>query len=95
MVQKSNGTRNHTRKKLTRSGGTGGEIADRLEDFDEGDQVRIELDPTVQEGMPHPRFHGKTGTVVEDSGRNYRVEIRDGGKTKQLVSNTAHLEPAE
>ncbi|MFB6265749.1 MAG: 50S ribosomal protein L21e [Candidatus Nanohaloarchaea archaeon] len=95
MAQKSKGSRRKTRRKLAKDSGVEGTISNRLESFEEGEKVVLDIDPSVQEGMPHPRFHGRTGRVVEGGGRNYVVKVEDGGKHKELVSNTAHLEPVE
>lgn len=94
MAQKSKGMRRKTRKKLTKSGGNRGTIRKQLQSFDEGDSVLIKVDPSSHEGMPHPRFHGRIGTVVEQRGRSYVVELPDGGKEKQFTVAPAHLEPA-
>jgi len=53
--------------------------------------VNIVLDPSIHRGMPHPRFHGKTGTVVGNQGRSFVVKVRDGNKMKTVVSRPEHL----
>lgn len=95
MAQKSSGMRNKTRKKLTKDSGKEGVIDRFLQDFDDGESVRIEIDPAVQDGMPHPRFDGRTGTVEEQRGSSYVVTVPDGGKTKTFTAHPAHLTPAE
>ena len=35
-----------------------------LHDFSEGDVVDVILDSAEHKGMPHRRFHGKTGRVL-------------------------------
>jgi len=59
--------------------------------FEEGDEVHLSLDPSVQEARFHPRFNGKTGVVLGPQGQAWRVEIRDGGKTKTVITKAAHL----
>ena len=44
-------------------------------------------------GMPHPRFLGTTGRIVERRGRAYVVQIRDGHMTKTLLVRPEHLKP--
>lgn len=91
MAQKSSGTRHGTRRKLAKSDGNAGAIAGRLQAFDVGDRVRLDIDAAVQDGMPHPRFHGRTCEVVEQRGAAYVVELRDGGKPKQFTVRPVHL----
>lgn len=66
-----------------------------MQEFDEGEKACIDTEPAVQEGMPHPRFHGRTVEVVEDNGSSYVVELKDGGKRKQFTINPAHLSEDE
>jgi large subunit ribosomal protein L21e len=64
-----------------------------LQEFEVGQTVHIEIDSSVQKGMPHPRFHGRTGKVIGQRGRAYLVQIRDGGKYKTLIVRPEHLKP--
>jgi large subunit ribosomal protein L21e len=64
-----------------------------LQEFEVGQTVHIEIDSAVQKGMPHPRFHGRTGKVIGQRGRAYLVQIRDGGKYKTLIVRPEHLKP--
>lgn len=92
MAQKSKGMRRKTRKKLSGDGRNRGRIAKQLQTFEEGDRVRLDIDPAVHEGMPHPRFHARVGTVEERRGDAYVVAVPDGGKEKRFTVNPAHLE---
>lgn len=56
-----------------------------------GDKASIILDPSIRKGRPHTTFHGKTGTVVGTQGRAYLVDVRIGGKMKQIVVLPEHL----
>ncbi len=47
------------------------------------------------EGMPHPRYRGRVGTVRELRGRAYVVRIRDGNSIKPLVVPGVHLSPKD
>lgn len=95
MAQKSSGMRRKTRKKLTKDDGSEGTIAKHLRSFDEGERVRLDIDPAIQQGMPHPRFHGRTVEVVEQRGRSYIVKLDDEGKEKRFPVYPAHLVSAE
>jgi large subunit ribosomal protein L21e len=62
-----------------------------LQEFDEGDQVAVRIDPSIQAGMPHPRFHGLTGTVSGKQGEAFTVKVNDGGKEKTVIARPEHL----
>jgi large subunit ribosomal protein L21e len=57
-----------------------------------GSQVIIKMDSSVQKSMPHKRFHGKIGTVVEKRGRGYVVSVGQGNAVKQIIVRSQHLE---
>jgi len=61
--------------------------------FEIGQSVHIKIDSASPKGRPHPRFHGRTGKIIGMRGRAYIVEVRDGGKFKQLIVNPEHLIP--
>jgi large subunit ribosomal protein L21e len=62
-----------------------------IQEFKVGDTVSIVMEPSVQKGQPHPRFHGKTGVVREKRGESYLVEISDGNAKKIVISRPVHL----
>jgi len=62
-----------------------------LQEFELGEKVVIDIDSSIQDGMPHPRFQGKSGEVVGKRGDCYEVSIKDGKKKKTLVAHPAHL----
>ncbi|MFB6307727.1 MAG: 50S ribosomal protein L21e [Haloarculaceae archaeon] len=62
-----------------------------IEEYEEGEQVHLKIDPSVSEGRFHPRFDGLTGTVAGRQGEAYKVEITDGGKEKTVITNPAHI----
>lgn len=90
MVRRSSGLRVRTRKKLA-----GGEfsIARALQEFNLSEKVIIDINPAVHRGMPHPRFQGKLGTVIEKRGKSFVVTIIDGEKAKNIISKPEHLKP--
>ena len=57
-----------------------------------GSQVIIKLDSSEQKTLPHKRFHGKMGTVVERRGRAYVVNVPQGDAVKQIIVRPEHLE---
>ena len=66
-------------------------ITKRMQKYENGDLVHIIIDPSVQKGQPHPRFHGKTGQIVGQKGKAYLVALKDGNKAKELIVSPDHL----
>ncbi|MEM4733504.1 MAG: 50S ribosomal protein L21e [Candidatus Bathyarchaeia archaeon] len=64
-----------------------------LTKYELGSKVIIKMDSSVQKGMPHKRFHGKIGTVVEKRGRGYVVSVPAGDTLKEIIVRSEHLEP--
>lgn len=62
-----------------------------LQTFKEGDKVMIYPEPRFQRNIPHTRFFGKVGVIVEKRGRAYTVKVRDGGKEKTIQLYPWHL----
>ncbi len=93
MVKASKGPRRRTRKKLSKRVRERGlsPITRALEVYAEGDKANIVIDPSVQKGQPHHRYHGHTGTVVGTRGRAYLLEVRTGGKKRTLIVRPEHL----
>ena len=44
--------------------------------------------------IPHPRYRGKIGTIIEKRGTAYVVELRIMDATRKLVVPAVHLEKA-
>ncbi len=64
-----------------------------LVEYSVGSQVIIKMDSSVQKSMPHKRFHGKVGTVIERRGRGYLVSVKKGNALKKIIVRSEHLEP--
>lgn len=62
-----------------------------LVEYEVGEKVVIDIDSGVHRGMPHKRFQGKVGTVVERRGRAYVVEIPNGKTVKLITAKPEHL----
>jgi large subunit ribosomal protein L21e len=94
-MPQSHGTRRKSRHKLRKTVREKGmsPISRAIQLFNEGDIVNIDLDPSIQNGMPHPKFQGRTGKVMSQRGRAYIVEIRDGGLMKEVIILPEHLTP--
>jgi large subunit ribosomal protein L21e len=87
MVQKSYGKMRGARKKLMNPAKP--TITQMLAKFEIGDKVHVVLNASGR--FQHPRFFGKTGTVLAKTGRHYIVEIKDGNLAKKLILTPEHL----
>lgn len=94
MVKKSKGFRQSTRRKLRQKKRGRPGVTKYLQKLKTGAKVEIVLEPSSQRGMPYPRYKGKVGKVVGTRGKSYIVEIKDGGKTKKIISYPEHLRKA-
>lgn len=69
-----------------------GSVEKYLIDYEKGDKVDIISDPSVHNrGLPHTRYHGRTGTVMSQRGRCYLVKVKLGNTTKTLIIGLEHL----
>ncbi len=96
MVKPPKGFRHRTRKLLKkhiRERGAVPPLSLLMHEYKPGDRVYIIINPSVMKGMPHRRYHGKTGVVVGKRGKCYIVEVKVGGKTKTLIVRPEHLRP--
>lgn len=66
-------------------------IRNYLQKLDIGNLVLLKAEPAIQKGMYFRRFHGKIGKVVGKQGSNYKVQIKDGNKFKQVLVHPVHL----
>jgi large subunit ribosomal protein L21e len=95
MVKSSKGFRSRSRGTFTK------EVRERglppvtrfLREFEVGQKVMVRIEPSDPHGQPHPRYQGRTCTVVGKSGRAYRIAFLDGGKRKELIATPIHLLP--
>ena len=93
MVKRSRGIRSKSRHILRKKPRTRGvsPITRALQQFEMGDNVNINIDSSYHKGMPHPRFHGRTGKVEGMQGAAYLVGITEGKKHKTLLIRPEHL----
>ncbi|MEM1539038.1 MAG: 50S ribosomal protein L21e [Candidatus Bathyarchaeia archaeon] len=94
-MRKSKGYRAKTRHLLRKKPRERGKIklSKLLYEYQNGDEVVIKIDPSVQKGMPHRRYHGKVGTVLCRRGKSYIVSVTQGDAVKEIVVRPEHLEP--
>lgn len=62
-----------------------------IQRFEIGQKVHVVIDPSVHKGMPHRRFHGRTGTIVGRRGRAWLLEVPDGDSKKIVIARPQHL----
>ena len=91
----SKGYRSGTRSLLTKEPRQRGKVrlSKLLQGYQPGNRVLIKIDSSVQKGMPHRRFHGRIGIVIEKRGRSYVVSVSQGDAVKEIVVRPEHLEP--
>ncbi len=96
MVKSSKGFRSRSRGTFTKEVREKGlpAVTRYLRSFEVGEKVVVRIEPSDPHGQPHPRYQGRTCTVVARSGKAYRIEFLDGGKRKELIAAPIHLAPA-
>ncbi len=94
-MRKSKGYRAKTRsllkKKQREKGKTG--LSKILREYSSGEKVVVKIDSGIHKGMPHRRYHGRTGVIVKKRGQAYIVNVTQGDATKQIIVRPEHLEP--
>ncbi|MEM3770215.1 MAG: 50S ribosomal protein L21e [Candidatus Bathyarchaeia archaeon] len=94
-MRKSKGYRSKTRRLLRKSPREKGkmQLSKLLHEYQPGNSVVIKIDPSVQKGMPHRRYHGKVGKIVGVRGKSYIVSVTQGDAFKEIIVSPEHLEP--
>jgi large subunit ribosomal protein L21e len=85
--------RKKTRDKLSKTVRSRGisPVVRAIQDFQLGEKVHVLIDSSKHKGMPHPRFHGRTGEVVGRRGRAYVLKVTDGNASKIVIALPEHL----
>ena len=93
MGTKIGGLRKNTRYKLSKGKRKRGKISiiEYYKILNPGEMVYFLADPGIQKGMYHPRFHGKSGTVLKKRGKCYEIELIDGNLKKLMIVHPIHL----
>jgi large subunit ribosomal protein L21e len=94
-MKKSKGFRAGARRLLTKEPRARGKmkLSKLLYEYQPGTQVVIKIDSAVHKGMPHKRYHGRVGTVLNKRGRSYMVTVSQGDAMREIVVRPEHLEP--
>ncbi len=93
MVKKSKGTNFRTRRIFSKHPRNRGlpSLSRTLATYEVNSKVNIVVEPSVQKGRPHRRFHGKTGIILEKRGQAYLIEVSDGKSYKKVIARPEHL----
>jgi len=95
LGRKAKGYRRKTRSLLKRNprerGKTG--LSQILKEYEPDEKVVVKIDPSVHKGMPHRRYHGKIGIIVEKRGRSYIVNVPQGEAVKEIIVRPEHITP--
>ncbi|HLN35566.1 MAG TPA: hypothetical protein VK250_09865 [Nitrososphaeraceae archaeon] len=89
-MPRSHGSRRKSRSVLTKSNVLRG-ITYLLINYKIGDKVMINIDPSEHNTMPHRRYQGKIGTILEVGKRIVRIAIQIGNKEKILQTKRNHI----
>jgi large subunit ribosomal protein L21e len=94
-VRKSKGYRSGARRLLTKEPREHGKLrlSKLLHEYQPGSHVVVMIDSSIHKGMPHKRYHGRVGTVVNKRGRSYLVSVSQGDAVKEIIVRPEHLEP--
>jgi large subunit ribosomal protein L21e len=96
-MRKSKGYRSGTRRLFKKEPRERGKmkLSKLLYDYQPGTQVLVKIDSSVQKGMPHRRYHGRVGTVINKRGRSYVVSVSQGDAIREIIVRPEHLEPCK
>ncbi|MGA1974230.1 MAG: 50S ribosomal protein L21 [Conexivisphaerales archaeon] len=85
------GFRRKTRSVLTSRSKPG--LSRLMTDYDVGQKVAIDIEPSQEKGMPHRRFQGLVGIVKEVRLRALVIDVPVGNKTKRIIARFEHIKP--
>lgn len=95
MGRKAKGYRSKTRSLLRKKSRERGKIglSQILHEYKPWERVVVKINPTVHEGMPHRRYHGRVGVIMDKRGRAYVVNVTQGKAIKEITVRPEHLKP--
>jgi large subunit ribosomal protein L21e len=93
----SKGYRAGARRLLTKGPREHGKLrlSKLLYEYPPGASVIIKIDSSVHKGMPHRRYHGRVGTILNKRGRSYVVSVSQGDAVREIIVRPEHLEPCK
>ncbi len=87
----SHGFRHKSRKVMTKKNPRG--VSFLLREYHEGEQALVIIDPRQHKGLPHRRYHGKVGKIINVGRRAVTIHVKLGNKTKTLITRFDHIKP--
>jgi large subunit ribosomal protein L21e len=96
-MRKSKGFRSGARRVLTKEPREHGKmrLSKLLYEYQPGNRVVIRIDSSVHKGMPHRRYHGRVGTIIDKRGRSYVISVSQGDAVREIIVRPEHLEPSK
>ncbi len=88
---RSHGFRHKSRSVMTKDAPRG--VSFLLREYKVGDQALVIIDPRQHKSLPHRRYHGKVGRVIEVGRRAITLHVKLGNKTKTLITRLDHVKP--
>ena len=64
-----------------------------IKEFSIGDKVAI-VPKSNMRNIPHPRYKGRTGTIIEKRGQAYVITLKMMSARRTLIVPSIHLEKA-
>ena len=94
-MKRSKGIRNKNRTLLRRKPRDRGKnpLGRIMIPYTQGQMVTISINPSIQKGMPHRRYHGRVGIISEKRGRAYVIQITTGKVPRQIIARPEHIQP--
>src|SRR5205807_9678634 len=92
-MKRSKGIRNRNRTLLRRKPRDKGKNPLRrlLIPYTPGQMVTISINPSVQKGMPHRRYHGRVGTIAAHPVQAYAIEVAAGTFPRHIIARPQHI----
>jgi len=87
----SHGFRHKSRSVMTKRANRG--VSFLLQEYKVGDKALIKIDPRQHKALPHRRYHGKVGTVINVGRRAITLHVKLRKKTKTLITRLDHIKP--
>ena len=94
MSKSGRGFRARTRRKFKKEHKAKFTVERYLREFEPGQRVMIDVEPSSTKNIPHYRYKGKIGQVVRKRGQSYVVAVKLGNKEKTLMLRPEHLKQA-
>ena len=83
------GFRHGTRKLFKKHKGEKTNINQLLKEFKIGQTVSVNIDSSYHKGMPHYRFQGRKGIIMNKTNNTYFISFEK--LKKNLITNSAHI----